>query len=165
MKTFSLLIFAVLLLSCNEGLNSSKPNLDDMRESDVHLVRTDFSSDTEWNQLLNLILTPESRYGAVAYVYVVDDSAFEDSNREEIAKNLNKDYNYSIFFIADEITFQSSDFPILCVEIEDSTTLTGRSFRIKATDLFIAQNNLSISNMDFEDFSERVDSDGVFIPF
>ncbi|MFB7125410.1 MULTISPECIES: DUF6924 domain-containing protein [unclassified Kitasatospora] len=41
----------------------------------------------------------------------------------------------------------------------------GRCIRVVAARLWSIENNLSISNMDFDDFAGNVDADGVFRGF
>ena len=54
------------------------------------------------------------------------------------------------------------EFPILVVDLYASR---GREFRALPTQVQAIQNNLSIANMDFADFAEAVDADGIFRGF
>ena len=41
----------------------------------------------------------------------------------------------------------------------------GRTFRVIPTEAWGVQNNLPIANMDFSEFADRVDPDGIFRGF
>jgi hypothetical protein len=47
----------------------------------------------------------------------------------------------------------------------DALDEPGRTFRVVPSELWAVENNLSLSNMDFEEFAEAVDGDGVFRAF
>jgi len=51
---------------------------------------------------------------------------------------------------------------VLVVDLYDEP---GRSFRVVPQEAWSVENNLSISNMDFEEFADSVDADGVFRGF
>ncbi|MBU3863716.1 hypothetical protein KN815_06325 [Streptomyces sp. 4503] len=56
----------------------------------------------------------------------------------------------------------AEEMPLLVIDLWD---VRGRSIRVIATELWGIENNLSISNMYFEEFAESVDEDGVFRTF
>ena len=72
------------------------------------------------------------------------------------------DHNHSFLFIADRLTLTHPEFPILVVDLYASR---GREFRALPTQVQAIQNNLSIANMDFEEFANAVDKDGIFRGF
>jgi hypothetical protein len=51
---------------------------------------------------------------------------------------------------------------VLVLDAQDNP---GRTFRVTATESWGVENNLSISNMDFFEFADAVDDDGVFRGF
>jgi hypothetical protein len=53
------------------------------------------------------------------------------------------------------------EHPVLCIDLSGS----GRSFRIVPEELWGAENNLAIAKMDFADFADAVEGDGVFRGF
>jgi hypothetical protein len=79
----------------------------------------------------------------------------------------------SVLFIADSITFESSEHPIQVVDLEDKylsvaefPEIAGRTpFRSVPSALWSVENNLDVGNMDWEDFAGPVGGDGVFRGF
>jgi len=70
--------------------------------------------------------------------------------------------NYTFVFIVDHIALTHPDHPI---QVVDLYTEPGRVFRVIPSEMWAVQNNLSIANMDFEDFADAVDQDGIFRGF
>jgi hypothetical protein len=68
----------------------------------------------------------------------------------------------SFVFIVDQAAVSHPDHPILVVDL---STEPGRSFRVIPTEVWSVENNLSIANMDFDEFADQVDQDGVFRGF
>ncbi|MFV8132805.1 DUF6924 domain-containing protein [Streptomyces syringium] len=63
--------------------------------------------------------------------------------------------------MVDDVALGSSEMPLLCVDLWEDR---GRTVLIP-TDLWGIENNLSLSNMDFEEFADAADEDGVFRGF
>jgi len=49
--------------------------------------------------------------------------------------------------------------PILCIDLADEF---GRSFRVLPAHIWAVANNLFISNMDFADFADNLDTNGIY---
>ena len=64
----------------------------------------------------------------------------------------------STVFVADAIALTESERPILCVDLIDQP---GRAFRCIPRQLWGVDNNLSLANIDFDEFATSVDADGV----
>ena len=127
---------------------------------DSPLIRTDFSDDAAWLRVVQAAaqLSPE---GFRAYFDIVDDSSFENADPVRLAR-MAGDYNrHALIFVADTATMRSPEMPLLCVETEPP----GTSFRVVPGCLNTVENNLSIANMDFCEFADAVDPDGVFRGF
>jgi len=125
------------------------------------LVRTDFTSDEAWMRLTRALAT-ESEDGFVAHLDVVDDRRFERAEwsalRSAVPAN---DNGASVLFIADAAALESPDGEVLVVNLNDYEVET---FRCIASELWGIENNLNISNMDWEEFAEST-IDGVFRGF
>lgn len=75
-----------------------------------------------------------------------------------------------VLFIADSITFASPEHPILVVDLDDKILSVAEfpdiadraPFRCIPSEFWGVENNLSISNMDWDDFASEVGDDGVF---
>ena len=65
-------------------------------------------------------------------------------------------------FIVDRTTFTNPEQPVLVVDLCNEL---GRTFRIIPSEMWGVENNLSLSNMDFFEFADNVDADGVFRGF
>jgi hypothetical protein len=126
------------------------------------LVRTDFASDDAWRQVSDEAQR-ENENGFRAYLELVNDPAFDRANWQTVKAAVPIDDNgASVLFIADGATLTSPDHPILVVDLSNS----GESpFRCVAPELWGVENNLNISNMDWEEFASAVDEDGIFRGF
>lgn len=137
------------------------------------LVRTDFSSDEAWQQLAGQA-TRENEDGFRAYAEPVSDPVFDAASWETVkaAVPANGD-GASVLFIADSISLSSPDHPILVVDLEGMYVFAAEfpeiagwtPFRCIPSELWAVENNLNISNMDWEDFSGAAGDDGVFRGF
>ena len=126
------------------------------------LVRTDFTSDNSWQQVSNEAQR-ENEDGFRAYLEPVNDPTFDHANWETVKAAVPvNDNGASVLFIADGATLTSPDHPILVVDLGSS----GKSpFRCIPPELWGVENNLNISNMDWEEFASAVDEGGVFRGF
>ena len=79
-----------------------------------------------------------------------------------LLKRLPDPYSHTVLFIVDAITLTQRELPILIVDL---SRVPGRDFRAIPTQIQAIQNNLSISNMDFAEFSAAIDDDGIFRGF
>lgn len=146
------------------------------------LIRTDFSDDTAWHAIRTSVMAVPSELSAgieamqamnaaaevdtagygqpVAFVNIVDDP--ENANRpmEEVMELANK--NDTCLFLVDAETISNSDHPVLVVDLSGQL---GRTFRIVPSEVWSVASNLSIANMDWEDFADNVGPDGVFRGF
>jgi hypothetical protein len=68
---------------------------------------------------------------------------------------------YAIFFVADTTTMEHRDRPILCINLFASQ----QQFRVIPSELLAVENNLSLANMDYEEFADAVDAEGIFRGF
>ncbi len=66
---------------------------------------------------------------------------------------------HSFAFLADATSHTNPEHPILVVELRENP---GQVFRVIPTELWSVENNLALGNMDFKDFAQSVDADGVF---
>ncbi|WP_327695185.1 DUF6924 domain-containing protein [Streptomyces sp. NBC_00459] len=127
------------------------------RTSGTLVLRTDFSGDPAWEALGQALATP-SEDGFLPYVELVADARFTGVTAEEVIGRLPADYEHPILVLADTTALASVQFPLLVVDLKEER---GRCFRVVASELWGIENNLSISNMDFREFAEAVDADGV----
>jgi hypothetical protein len=96
-----------------------------------------------------------------------------------LVHSLPDDYSGLFIFIVDSNTLTNDEYPVLVVgfspnspRLEDYQrpprkipSADIRIFRAIPSTVQSIENNLSIANMDFEEFAESVDADGVFRGF
>lgn len=127
------------------------------------VIRTDFSDQAAWETVRAAIVAP-SADGFVASVDIVDDPAFVDLTTEQLLDLATGDAvgDQHCLLVVDRTTTVSPEWPVLVVDLR---TDRGRRFRCVASEVHSVENNLSISNMDFVEFADNVDADGVFRGF
>lgn len=152
-----------------------------LNEHDPWVIRTDFSDDAQWSAVCELIAAPQSEFGENFYAYVqyVNDNRYSGLQCNDLVRALPDNYPGFLCFIVDQSTIANKEHPILVVEFsplsldpndyrrtpKQTPIAQIKSFRAVPSTIQSIQNNLSIANMDFEDFASAVESDGVFRGF
>jgi hypothetical protein len=128
------------------------------------VVRTDFESEDTWKTICDLIRQPVHDAGEdfFAYVEFLDSDDFRDLAEPELLARVPGGYRHSFLFVVDTVAIQSPEFPILVIDLIHER---GRTFRAIPSQIQGIENNLSIANMDFFEFADNVDQDGVFRGF
>lgn len=121
------------------------------------LVRTDFSNQTAWKRLITEAQAPGDLF--VFNMEIVDDHANNGTTAKQIMTALPVEYPHSFIVLADKDSMSGPDYPLLVVDVLGEA---GRRFRAAASQIASIDNNLSIGNMDFEEFAESVDDTGIF---
>lgn len=124
------------------------------------LLRTDYSDDAAWAALCEAVQQPNED-GFMAYVECLSDTTYDRLTVEQLVALCPKG-DRSFAFLADEKTFADPERPILVVDLYDQP---GRTFRVIPREMWGVENNLSLANMDYFEFAESVDPDGVFRGF
>ncbi|MBZ0289882.1 MAG: hypothetical protein K8I30_19825 [Anaerolineae bacterium] len=134
------------------------------KTQDSMVLRTDFSDEAAWQALCVAIETPTPDEGFQAGVEFIDDRDFEGTSVETALDNLPgpEGWWHTFFFIVDHEAIANPEHPILVVDLSDEP---GRTFRVIPSEMWGVENNLWVANMDWEDFADRVDADGVFRGF
>lgn len=135
------------------------PDIPDSK--DPLIVRTCFDDNKEWNSISEK-LTKSYEMGFKAYIDFLDDKKYNNCSSDEIVKLCKSKYKHSFIFVADSLTFSNSENSVLCLDLIDEP---GKFFRVIPSELWGIENNLSIANMDFYEFYDNCDSDGVFRGF
>ncbi|MGA2441853.1 MAG: hypothetical protein ABSH08_12920 [Tepidisphaeraceae bacterium] len=97
-----------------------------------------------------------------AYVDFVSDPAYAGVTTAQLLSLYHRDSNRSVAFIVDQMALLHPDHPILVVDLY---TKPGRTFRVIPSEMWAVENNLSIANMDFAEFADATDADGIFRGF
>ena len=147
------------------------------------LLRTDFSDDAAWRAVVAAVMLPVefdgSPYGAYEpQVIAVDDRDLQGATAETLARDLaDHEEVRGYVLLADHRTLAEASaggevsvvYVDLSVTDEEDAELfdsyLGRSFRCAVAEIASIEANLSIANMDFRDFADAVEGDGVFRGF
>jgi hypothetical protein len=127
---------------------------------DTPLIRTDFSDERVWRDVARAAAA-ESPEGFQAQLSILDDSAFDGAEPGELARAAAADGRHACLFVADAMTMRHDEHPLLCVDLRSGR----RPFRVVPGALWGVENNLAIANMDYEEFADAVDADGIFRDF
>jgi hypothetical protein len=132
--------------------------------SEVPLViRTDFSDQEAWEACRSVIETPSTE-GPSAIVEFLDDPSYRDITVQQFLELGREEEDARTFLLlTDRQTLASDEYPILVLELAEEGR--GRTFRVVADELWGVAANLDMANMDFEEFADAVDEDGVFRGF
>ncbi|MFJ9352146.1 DUF6924 domain-containing protein [Streptomyces sp. NPDC101237] len=136
------------------------------------LIRTDFSDPAAWQALRTAATTPNEE-DFVANVHIVDDPAYSDLTTEEIV-SLAPPGGF-LMIVADRTALTEPGMPLLAVQPFDEDDEAGGDtaegeqghdeLRVAVVGLSEIENNISIGNMDWEEFVDAADEDGVFRGF
>jgi hypothetical protein len=124
------------------------------------VLRTDFSDEPAWESLCDVLQDPEDEFSP-SFDFV-SDRAYEGVTADQLPTLLPEDSSISFAFLIDRNTVTHRDHPILAIDLQDQP---GRTFRVTPEALGDVANNLSIANMDFDEFAKAVDQDGIFRGF
>jgi hypothetical protein len=123
------------------------------------LIRTDFSDDQAWARLLVDAAPPYSPDGLTASFVPISDRSYEGLRAGELA---DLDGDAVFVYAADRLSIHGPERTLLVV---DRLHDRGRWFRVTLEEAWAVENNLSLFNMDFFEFADAVDHDGVFREF
>jgi hypothetical protein len=126
------------------------------------VLRTDFSNQAAWEAIRAEIQKPVGIFRFRANVEFLDDLHYTDISKDQLLKLIPDHYNHSFIVIVDQIAISHPDHPLLIVDLYEGS---GNEFRAIPSQIQGIENNLSIANMDFEEFAEAVDTDGIFRGF
>lgn len=126
------------------------------------VLRTDFSDQTAWEKIRREIQKPVGIFRFVAYVDFIDDMQYADLTGDQLLTLLPANYNPSFIIVVDHAAMSNPEHPLLVIDLFDDAH---QEFRALPSQIQSIENNLSIGNMDFEDFTNALDGDGVFRGF
>lgn len=127
----------------------------------VPFIRTDFADNLAWDSLCTALRVPDAEFGLVPNVVCVSDPRYDGLTVAQLAALMPPGPPY-FMFVADQLALTHPEHPILVVDLHDEP---GRAFRAILPEVWAIDANLSISNMDFFEFADSVDPDGIFRGF
>ncbi|MGQ4480112.1 DUF6924 domain-containing protein [Streptomyces sp. SAS_276] len=129
------------------------------------LIRTDFADQTAWQALRTAITTPNED-DFLANLHIVDDPAYSELTAEQLIQ-LAPARGY-LLIVADKTALTTPEMQLLAVlphEEDDEMGEEHGELRVIAEELWSIENNISLANMDWEEFVDAADDDGVFRGF
>jgi len=126
------------------------------------VLRTDFSDLAAWDEICAEIQRPVGLLRFRANVEFLDDVEYAGMSTNQLLEFLPHHYNHSFIIVADQTAISFPEHPLLIVDLYKRT---GNEFRAIPSTIQAIENNLSIGNIDFEEFAEAVHEDGVFRGF
>jgi hypothetical protein len=134
------------------------------RTTNPLVIRTEFGNRPAWESICQAVRAPvhEGEYTFKAYLDFLDDAEFRNLTVEELITRVPPEYKHSILFVVDEIAIAHPESAILFVDLTENRD---RYFRAIPSQIQGIENNLSISNMNFDELAKSVGADGIFRGF
>jgi len=143
--------------------------LADHLDSESLLIRTDFGDDDAWREIALAAMAPVPQGDDTefaAYLTCIDSRENDGLTVEGLLEALGDPPPYYAFLV-DAETMKNPEKPIVCVYTgpDEPERPRGRTFRVIPSQMHSVENNLSIANLDFEDFADSADEDGIYRGF
>lgn len=122
-------------------------------------VRTDFSDELAWSHVISAMGAQQGDFSA--NISPIDDSSFEGVTPGQ-ASVMAVAAGHAICLLVDGDALTRPDHAFLVVE---AATVEARAFRCVPEQTWSVENNLSLANMDFDDFVRATDATGTFRGF
>ncbi|MFJ6496739.1 DUF6924 domain-containing protein [Streptomyces virginiae] len=136
------------------------PPVAERDEFEALIIRTDYADEQAWQAVTAALTQPWGNRD----IYVVDDPAWSGASVDEVLQAVSADEELSVFFLADHVTMRSPHHALLAVtavpeEEYEGIVEFGREFRTTPAGVHDIHANLSIANMDFEDYAAAAHED------
>lgn len=125
------------------------------------VIRTDFTDEVTWKKIQKEI-TAINIMGFSANVRFINEQQYSGLTGQELLQSIPGLNEYGCIFVADVTAMVSMEHHLLVL---DPFNPTGKTFRVIPLEAWGVENNLSLANMDYIEFADSVDSDGVFRGF
>ena len=128
------------------------------------VIRTDYRDQNVWDAICNLIRAPvrEGPDEFYANMHFLEGTEFRDLSEPDLLARVPDNYPHSFLCVVDQVATSHPEFPVLVMDLYHQR---GRTFRAVPTQMQAIENNLSIANMDYFEFADNVDEDGIFRDF
>ena len=121
------------------------------------VVRTEFSNDAAWEALCVEMSKPRTEFGFRANLDFLNDQRYDGLSPGALVELAPESHTF--FFVVDAKALSDPENPILVIDYFDRPF---RMLRVIPAETWSVENNLSIGNMDFDDFLASAGPDGVF---
>jgi hypothetical protein len=131
------------------------------------VIRTDFDDQSAWEAAARAIQAPWELPNGQSYsaeFNFLEDRRLKDAGERDVLLRVPKNYAQDFILIVDREALSRLGFPILVVSVSHEQQY-GRAFRAIASEIPTIEASLFVANMDFHDFADAVDHDGVFRGF
>lgn len=126
------------------------------RSDDSLLVRTAKGERGRWPELVDVVRSVNED-GFRPYVFEVDERRWWGKSVELLLRAM-PPTEASVLFVVDDHALKDADFAVQVVDLLGHRD----SFRCIARELWSVDNNLNVSNMDWKEFAQAVDEDGIY---
>ena len=126
------------------------------------VIRTDFSNQAAWEAICATIQKPVGIFRFRANVEFRDDAEYADITKDQLLELIPQKYDHTFIIVVDRPAISLPDHPLLIIDLYERS---GHEFRAVPSQIQGIENNLSIANMDFDEFAEAVGEDGIFRGF
>jgi hypothetical protein len=153
----SMLRRLALLALCLTGCSRESSDVDSDKELLVPLIKIAAGQEAGW-----ISTQKEVKAAPVPFlvnIEFVSDPRYEGKSVEEALALLPADYPHDFVFLADERSVSEAGHPCLAVDLIGEKR---NRFRSAAKHLASIENNLSLSNMEFEAFEKASKATGVY---
>ena len=127
------------------------------------VLRTDFTDDSAYEHVCDLVAASDCE-GYRPTVIRINDSRYAGMAPDEVYRAC-ADPDIGYVFIVDTHAISDPEHPVVVLDIGYDDEAPGRSFRALPSRVCNIDANLGISNMDFFEYADAVDADGVFRGF
>lgn len=136
--------------------------MDDTHTNDATpVIRTDFTDEAIWSKIQKDVAATNTM-GFSANVRFIDERQYSGLTGQELLQRIPGLNEYGCIFVADPTAMSSAEHHLLVL---DPFTPTGKTFRVIPSEAWGVENNLSLANMDYSEFADSADPDGVFRGF
>ena len=124
------------------------------------VIRTDFLDEKTWDLVKNAVRAPVGDFGA--NVEFLDDPEYGGFTTDQFLELFAGNRDHTFVIVADSETMSHPEHPLLIIDLWHER---GREFRAVPRQIQSVENNLSLANMDFDEFADSVEADGIFRGF
>ena len=125
------------------------------------VIRTDFTDESTWRKIQRDV-TATNIMGFSANVRFIDERQYSGLTGQELLQSIPGLNQYGCVFVADAAAMSTTEHHLLVLDPYDPK---GKTFRVIPAEAWGVENNLSIANMDYSEFADSADPDGVFRGF
>ena len=136
--------------------------MNDMSTNDATpLIRTDFTDDAAWLKIQKDV-SAKNMLGFSANLRFIADQQYNGLTGQELLQRVPGLDQYGCIFVADATAMSSEEHHLLVLDPFDPN---GKTFRVIPAQAWAVENNLALANMDYSEFADAADPDGVFRGF